>query len=521
MEKPNIIYILGDDHRQDLTELAQHEVVKTPNLNAMAKEGYYFKNSFCTSPACTPSRACHYLGQWERTHGINFNSKTAVSEKAWNSSFPVILKNNGYQTAWIGKNHVPIGDGGYSSGYMETSFDYWYGNHGHSMFYPKEKIFGEMYSNAKKDTQIEIFEEGAMNFLDPQKDFIENATYPLIYRDKEKPFCMCVTFNLPHCASTNGMQQRESDDEIYKSLYRDKMNEFKLPHSYVAYDDISEPRLPKNVYSGDYLPEYNYVKTVSSLAEAKVRFCQTITGMDRMIGHLREKLTELGIEENTIIIFSTDHGVHHGEHGIGGKCFLYEEDIKIPLVIYDPRNKQSEGKIVEQMTVVPDIAPTVLELMGIEVPKTMQGKSLVPILKGENVELREEIFLEQLLDTQNYPRSEAVRTKDWKYIRYFKRTEIPNETRPFKATLDNYDEFLFKSDQAQEVVYEELFDLKNDKYEDVNLAKNKKYDEKLNYFRKKVESLVEKYRTQGYNERVFHGENCANERLAYVKNKEE
>ncbi|MFI3168391.1 MAG: sulfatase-like hydrolase/transferase [Faecalibacterium sp.] len=130
-----------------------------------------------------------------------------MSRGAWENTFPVILRNHGYQTAWVGKNHVPVGEKSYKTGAMEQTFDYWYGNHGHSKFYPKETAgSGGIYDNAKADTQIEIFEEGAMNFLDPQPEFIASCTAPLIYRDKSKPFCMCVTFNLPHDCSTETME---------------------------------------------------------------------------------------------------------------------------------------------------------------------------------------------------------------------------------------------------------------------------------------------------------------------------
>ena len=139
-QSPNIIYILGDDQRADMLGCAGHPVLTTPHLDQLAKDGTRFTKAHCTSPLCTPSRACHYLGQWERQHGINFNSGTAVSPEAWQQSFPMLLKQAGYFTGWVGKNHVPVGEGGYASGVMEDVFDYWYGNHGHTGFYPKDRL---------------------------------------------------------------------------------------------------------------------------------------------------------------------------------------------------------------------------------------------------------------------------------------------------------------------------------------------------------------------------------------------
>ncbi len=492
MKQPNIIYILGDDHRQDFLSMEQHPFLQTPNLAQLAADGIYFENSFCTSPVCTPSRACHYTGCWERAHGINFNSKSAMSRSAWENTFPVILRNHGYQTAWVGKNHVPVGEKSYKTGAMEQTFDYWYGNHGHSKFYPKETAgSGGIYDNAAADTQIEIFEEGAMNFLDPQPEFIESCTSPLIYRDPAKPFCMCITFNLPHDCSTETMEQRPSDDEIYKNLYRDHKDDIQPPKTYIAAADITTPRLPKAVYSGEYIKSYDYVRTLPALQERIVRICQTVTGMDRMIGHLRETLEALGIAENTIIIFSTDHGIHHGEHGLGGKCFLYQEDLRIPLVIYDPR-KPGKGKRLRQMVAVPDLAPTVLALAGIDAPDCMQGDSLLPLLRGEDVPWRTELFAEQLMDTQNYPKSEAVCTPEWKYIRYFARTDDPRlASYRIKSSVDDYYAFLESSPAGgQTVVYEELYHLAQDPYEEENLASVPERAETLAYFRGRVQQMA-------------------------------
>ncbi len=517
---PNIIYILGDDHRQDFTSLEGHDVVQTPNLAALCQEGYYFKNSFCTSPVCTPSRACHYSGLWERAHGINFNSKSSMSLEAWANTFPMILKQHGYQTAWVGKNHVPVGEKAYQGDAMEQTFDYWYGNHNHSFFYPKENPgHGEIYKNAALDTQVEVFEEGAMNFLDPQKEFIESCSRPLIYRDTTKPFCMCLTFNLPHDCSTDTMELRESDDEMYKSLYRDQLDALRIPETYIAKEDITTPRLPAWLYSGEYIPSYNYVKTIPALKERMVRICQTVTGVDRAVGHLRAKLDELGIADNTIIVFSTDHGIHHGEHGLGGKCFLYEQDLRIPLMIYDPRNKpQNGGKVIEEMVAVPDFAPTILALAGVEIPSNMQGTSMLPLL-GQTTQpatpWREELFVEQLMDTQNYAKSEAIRTKDWKYIRYFARTEDPAyEGYRIRNTADDYYAFLTESTQMP-IAYEELYHIAQDANEVHNLVDDADSQAQLAYFRGRIGAMVQARVQENIDARV-----CYNSRQLFVMKNE-
>jgi len=491
--QPNVIYILGDDHRAEQLGAAGHEMVKTPNLDQLGRDGVRFSNAFCTSPACTPSRTCHYLGQWERRHGINFNSGSSVAPEAWQDSFPMLLKQQGYFLGWIGKNHVPAGHGGYGGGYFEEVFDYWYGNHGHSGFYPKEQARdGVIYRNAKLDTQVEVFEEGVLNFLRPNRQFTESCSRPLPQRPEDRPFCLCVTFNLPHSYGTGNMQLRPSDDELYRLRYRDRFNEVPIPETYTPWQEITTPRIPTDVYNGLYITSYDYVRQPRTLRERRIREYQTITGMDRMLGRLREELENLGLADNTIIVFSTDHGIHHGEHGLGGKCFLYEEDIRIPLVVYDPRlPEEASGQTREEFVVVPDLAPTVMDLCGQDAPETMQGTSLRPLLEGRTPEWRNDVFVEQLMDIQNYPRSESVRSADWKYIRYFRRTEDPAQAgKRFRGTLDNYVECLTSTLHGEEPAYEELFDLREDPMEVRNLATQAAYRARLDTMKKRLQTLA-------------------------------
>ena len=113
--RPNIIFILTDDQRYDLLGCTGNEIIKTPNIDKLASDGILFTNAHVTSAICTPSRASILLSQYERKHGVNFNSGTSVSTEAWKYSYPMILRDNGYFTGYIGKNHVPVGRGGYDS----------------------------------------------------------------------------------------------------------------------------------------------------------------------------------------------------------------------------------------------------------------------------------------------------------------------------------------------------------------------------------------------------------------------
>ena len=162
--RPNFIFILTDDQSYGMMGCTGNPVVQTPQLDKLASEGILFTNAHITSAICTPSRISILLSQFERKHGVNFNSGTSMAPEAWENAYPVVMKKAGYYTGYVGKNHAPIGKGGYKSKLMEKSFDYWYAGHGHLKFYSKE--IHEIFKYAQKNTQPEIIQEGALDFLD-------------------------------------------------------------------------------------------------------------------------------------------------------------------------------------------------------------------------------------------------------------------------------------------------------------------------------------------------------------------
>lgn len=492
--KPNIIFILTDDQRADTLGCTGNTIIQTPNLDRLASDGVLFENASITSAICTPSRISFFLGQYERKHGVNFNSGTAVAEKAWRQSYPVLLREAGYFTGYIGKNHSPIGPKGYDSGIMEQSFDYWYAAHGHIGFYLKKDYVKtvDTFKNAKSDTQVEIIEEGAMNFLKTNSDFVKGAEKFLSQRPTDKPFCLSICFNLPHDSSTGKMKQLPSDPEIYKSLYRDI--DIPLDENYVAKNEIVRPKLPADVLHTQYRQgSYNYVDTPETNKERILRTYQAVTGIDRFVGHLREKLSELGLDKNTVIIFSSDHGIMRGEFGLGGKALNYEKCLNVPMIVYNPlKNAPIRNVRRKELVQSIDVAPTILDIAGVRQPKTMQGVSMMPLLEETDSGWREYAFAENLWSNRfGNPRIESVRGQRWKYIRYFENdASIYDRTlkgaAQYKVTgamADTYTTSLSASIEGEQPVYEELFDLKNDPQETNNLAGNTQFSSILNKMR--------------------------------------
>lgn len=484
-QKPNIIFILTDDQQYGIMGCEGNEIVQTPHIDKLASEGIQFTNAHISSAICTPSRISILLGQYERKHGVNFNSGTSVSDEAWEESYPVVMRENGYFTGWIGKNHAPVGNGGYTSGLMEKSFDYWYAGHGHLSFYPKERH--KIFNDAVAFTQPEIINEGVNDFLDPNERNLNGAIQFLDERPADKPFMLSVNFNLPHGASTSTMKMKPEDDAIYKTLYRDL--EIPLPPNYIAKNNIKEPKLPTDLLRAeDRQAGYNYVDTPEGTIERYTRQLQAMTGIDRLVGNLRQKLKELKLDKNTIIIFTSDHGLFMGEQGLGGKSLCYEKTTHVPFIVYNPLlKKKQRGLKSDALVQSIDIAPTMLSLAGVTVPKGIQGKDISTLIAGTSKEVRAYVFTENLWSTQfGNPRCEAIQNKEWKYIRYYKNNTFSASKKIKTAKLLRipqnkilyavhdpdialYRDFVESSLQGEQPVYEELYDLKNDPKELHNL----------------------------------------------------
>tara|TARA_B110001450_G_scaffold203161_1_gene192599 strand:+ start:5805 stop:7520 length:1716 start_codon:yes stop_codon:yes gene_type:complete len=493
-KKPNFIFILTDDQRYDLLGTSGNELIKTPNLDQLANEGVLFTNAHVTSAICTPSRISILLSQFERKHSVNFNSGTSVSEEAWNESYPVVMKNNGYYTGYVGKNHAPIGDGGYQSGLMDASFDYWYAGHGHLSFYPKDRH--EIFAAAKQNTQIEIMDEGISDFFSNEHK-LEGAKHFLNQRPKEQPFCLSIAFNLPHGASTSTMKMLDADPDTYKSLYRDK--EIPLPLDYIAKKDIKTSKLPPEILHVDDRQDiYDFVDNEEDLKERMIRNMQAVTGIDNLVGNLRAALKQLDLDENTIIIFTSDHGIFWGEYGLGGKALCYEICTRVPMIIHNPMSSEAaNGIITNELVQTIDIAPTMLQYAGIKIPNSYQGKPLNNLINGNNQPIHKYLFTENLWSTHfGNPRCESVQDKEWKYIRYYKNENISsrdvmaiakehsiNLTKMLYANHDSqipiYQTYIESSINGEQPVFEELYHLKIDPKEKKNLINNPKFKDKI------------------------------------------
>ena len=452
--RPNIIFLLTDDQRADALGIAGHPILETPNLDRLARDGVRFTEAHVVAPVCMPSRASFMNGQYERVHQIGFSSPNVLSEAQWDQTYSALLRDEGYHVGFVGK----IGLQQYSfRGKPLEKFDFWRGHDDWARFWPKEFEHLSIYHDAGPDIVTPIMSESIERFLDDAPT--------------GKPFMLSVSFSAPHGSISGTMlypdedgltrmtnaassHPRLEDHPVYGALYRDR--KIMLP---ATFHDNTAKHIPLDVHPREgRMTTYSYsYGDEEVLREHRVRYYQLIHGLDIAVGALRESLEQRGIADNTVILFSSDHGLLMGEYAMGGKSLLYDLATRVPLIVFDPRAPQQErGEEIDELVLSIDVPATIVSYAGLDVPKSMQGRDLRPLMARPDVEWRDEIFLESLFLLRTGPFMESVRTKEWKYVRYFK-----SEKAEYAESDVNF--------EGREADFEQFFDLVNDPAEEHNL----------------------------------------------------
>ncbi|MDP8242816.1 MAG: sulfatase [Candidatus Hinthialibacter antarcticus] len=404
-KRPNLVFILTDDQRFDMLGCMGNPVIQTPTIDALASRGALFTNNFCTTSICMSSRASILTGLYERSHAITDFSKPMPNEKfRW--SYPALLRKSGYYTAFIGK-------WGLGGALPESEFDFFNG-------FPGQGKYEHVVDGKPRHLTSMIGDDAV--------DFISNAS-------QEKPLCLAISTKAPHVLDSQPNPFRS--DPAYDDLYK--------------YDVILKPetgtpdhfkKLPKFLQAEhtEGVMRWKRRFSTNALYQENVKdYYRLITGVDRTVGRVMEALKKQGLADNTVIIFTSDNGFFLGEKGLAGKWLMYEESIRTPLLIFDPRKPKQQR--IEAMSLNIDIMPTLLDYAGVEIPSFVQGRSLKQLVHNPKSPWRKDWFYEhaythkgRIADTM------GVRFNNWKYTRYV-------------------------SDE-----YEEVFDLSRDPQESHNLA---------------------------------------------------
>jgi arylsulfatase A-like enzyme len=418
-ERPNIVFLLADDLRADALGYAGNRIVQTPNIDRLAAAGVVFRNHFVTTSICNVSRASILTGQYARRHGI-VDFATPLTPEQWRDTYPARLRATSYRTGFIGKFGVG-NDKAIAA--MTNAFDYWRGLPGQGGLFFDKNDPTHTHKTAR-------FGEQALEFLRGC--------------NTNQPFCLSVSFNAPH--ARDGQPREFWPDARDEGLYAD----VNLPRPPKSSPEWFEA-LPKFVRESESRRRWTKRFATDEMFQRTTKdYFRLITGVDREVGRIVAELRERGLSENTVIVFTSDNGFFLGERGLADKWYLYEESVRVPLLILDPRAKG--GRTCDAMTLNIDFAPTLLDLARISAPRTMQGRSLLPLTRGKTPRgWRTDLFYEHSTRRDIIPPSEGVRSDGWKYVRWV----------------------------DAEPLVEELYDLRNDPAEDRNLAADPKHQRQL------------------------------------------
>lgn len=383
-ERPNIVFVLVDDLRWDGTGATGHPFVDTQNLNELASEGIVFRNAFVTTPLCSPSRASFLTGRYARSHGVIDNG---LRESLYDvTTFPELLEDAGYRTAFIGKWHMGSADDPW------PGFTRWISFSGQGR-YRREELNIDGRRVPTRGHLTDVLNEHALAFV---RDAVAEP----------EPFLLYLSHKAVH--------EPFSPPTRHADIYHDEP----VPCPPGCDDSLAGKRALTRFVPNAQTPAPVPGRTGPSEAQIREQM-SLVPSIDDGLGHVVRALRTAGVLDRTVIVFTSDNGFFHREHGLGDKRWPYEEAIRIPLIVrYPPLT--GRGGVNDELVLNIDLAPTLLELTGVSPPPGIDGRSLVPLLAGESTRWRAS-FLAEYFEESPFPRIptwEAIRTERFKLIRY-------------------------------------------------------------------------------------------------------
>jgi len=467
--RPNILFIMTDQQRYDCLGANGNSIIKTPNLDRLAKRSANFSHAFVQAPVCTPSRACYFTGRYAHAHKNRVNY-TELDDKE--KLLPKYLQEAGYHTALIGKTHlyykypptpqhaqntgfefVELHDGSKSTD-LYSAYVKWREEHD-----PEKDIYYRELAQNVPELKANMTQKSNPFRAAIDKEFTDTSWTGLRTRDylkkfaeTDKPFFLFASFWKPH-----------SPYEVpvpYDSMYNDM--EIPLPKRETRESIL---KLPPHVQRMILRNEYRNRKAPFDMDAEELQWIYrsyygTVSHIDHEVGLILKTLEETGLAENTIIVFASDHGDQLLEHGLFGKNVFFEGSVRVPFMISYP--KQINPGQYDELVMSIDLLPTLFEIIGLEEPYHVHGQSLVPLISrsDRSYTSRDCVFSENVIPEVfanvfnfekgkgvmgvRHPDGKMVRTKRWKYNYY-------------------------------PVGYQELYDLENDPGEYNNLANDPKY----------------------------------------------
>lgn len=401
-KKPNIVFILCDDHRFDFMGNMGHPFLETPHLDAMVANGVQFTHAFVTNSLCSPSRASILTGLYPHNHGVGDNYNPVDPNLRF---FPEDLQEAGYETAFIGKWHMGDEDD------PQRGFDHWVAFRGQGTYYAD----GHGTTRVVPQTTYDGFNVNGEKRV-PQKGYItdELTDYALDWLDnrkqQDKPFFVYIS----HKAVHSDFVGRDGE----RGKYKDKPWKPPVTFANTPENRKGKPRWLIDQRNSRHGAEYGYNLEDFDVEGYHKRYCEALTAVDDNVGRVMDYLKKKGIHDDTMVVYMGDNGFQFGEHGLIDKRVAYEESIRVPLLVQYPKQLKAGSKIDRIVTNI-DIAPTLLEVAGGAGPE-IDGASFWKLALGEDAPWRNSLLYEYYWEW-NYPQTPtifAIRDQEYKFIRY-------------------------------------------------------------------------------------------------------
>ena len=468
-KKPNIVFLMTDDQRWDMLGTYGRTDVTTPNIDKLADQGVVFDNAYYAVAICMPSRVTMFTGRYFCDHrsGFTYPYSRILPKEEFAQSYPARLKEAGYRTGFVGKFGIRLED---APGSAPEFFDFFV--EGDSVVVPKDDPgLKEIYRSDRPANERTLKKGDAMiRFLETQP--------------KDQPFCLSISFDA--VKNDRDRDMYPPDVKVFDG------QEMLVPENWVGGKNTKLPEL-LDYCRGTYLHEAR-TATPAQYQRLARRFAVQGYTVDNQVGRLVAKLEEMGVMDNTVIIYTSDNGRFHGSHGLYDKAILYDEAMKEPLVVYDGRAPESRrGVRVDAMVSSTDVAPTIVSLGGVKPPEAMKGKDLSGLLNGTQdvTKWRDTVLLENFFIQELHAatRKESANLEELN-------DKVVAGNRSYRTRGVRTERFKYFNYFEHDPVVEELYDLEADPHEENNLISNPEYAKVLADMRERTEALHEEMKAE-------------------------
>ncbi len=453
-DRPNVVFILTDDQRADALSCMGHPHLKTPNIDRLADEGILFKNHFCTTSLCSPSRASILGGLYAHAHGVVNNFTDYPRDLP---TFPRQLQSEGYATAYIGKWHMGEDDDSKRPG-----FDHFVTHRGQGSYFDTEFRANDGERKVVPGYYTTVVTDMAIDWMESQEG-------------RDEPFLLMLGHKAPH--------------SFYfpEPKYEGAFDHVRVPYPETAFRLRDKPEWISqrlSTWHGIYGPLFDWRKEFPDTSAAAMldfermvrAYWGTLLSVDDSVGRIYDYLFRSGELDNTLFIFTSDNGLLEGEHGMVDKRTGHEPSLRIPLVVRYPALVSPKlPKVIEAQTLTLDFASSILDICGAQpLPKT-QGRSWKSLITEGDPDWRTSWYYEYNYEVQfpYTPNVRALRTDRWKYIRY------PH------------------GDSSPDKHMAELYDLQNDPGETTNLIGEERYRDLVAELRDELDQRIREANPDG------------------------